>query len=123
MNESVGLGGCQYRSVLLLVVTGLLLYGLFRSSPPLPVFAVYDKYFHFFGFALVTALIPFAISRRCYRYSAFLLVFLLAVTSEFIQARWLPHRHFGVADLEANIAGILLVLVLLSIGFRVFRSR
>ncbi len=109
------------RGFVLLLSFGMLLYGLFRSTPPLPVLAHYDKAVHFMAFAVVTAIIPITFSRRLYRYSGVTVVIILAVMSEFIQANWLPYRHFGIQDMEANIAGVASILLLLLLCFW-FRS-
>jgi len=113
----------RYRQMLMLFIVGLLLYGLFRSTPPLQLLAQHDKAVHFIGFAVTTAMILCSLSGRWYRYCGIGAIGLLAVLSEYVQDNWLPHRHFASGDMEANIAGILLVLLVILFSSRLKRNR
>jgi VanZ family protein len=87
-----------------------LLYGLFRQTPPPQLFDQSDKFGHFTGFAVMTFAGIWALSRRMIPLFIVGLI-ALACSAEFIQQWFLPHRHFSLYDLYANLTGIAIILL------------
>ncbi|MDO6562849.1 hypothetical protein Q4488_05570 [Amphritea sp. 1_MG-2023] len=85
-----------------------LLYGLFRQTPPPQLFDQSDKFGHLAGFATMTFVGLWTVSRR------FMTPFLIGLTllgcsAEFIQQWLLAHRYFSLDDMYANLTGIAII--------------
>lgn len=94
------------------VSLGIMIAGLFREAPPEKLFEHSDKVGHLAGFALLTITGWLALYGKL-RSVFILLLFSLAIGSEFIQAAFLPERFFSAMDMLANLAGIALAAMLL----------
>ncbi|WP_290703286.1 hypothetical protein [Amphritea sp.] len=98
------------RSVIFSLCAAALLYGLFRETPPPKLFDQSDKFGHLIGFAAMTFIAIWTIPRK---YIALFMVGLLALacSAEFLQEWLLPHRHFSLNDMYANLTGIAIILL------------
>lgn len=98
------------RSVIFSLCAAALLYGLFRQTPPPRLFDQSDKFGHLIGFATMTFIAIWTISRK--HILLFIAgLFVLACSAEFIQEWLLPHRHFSIKDMYANLSGIVLIML------------
>ncbi|SER14739.1 hypothetical protein SAMN03080615_04090 [Amphritea atlantica] len=98
------------RNILLSLCAAALLYGLFRQTPPPQLFNQSDKFGHLSGFAVVTFAGIWALSRK--HIPLFIVgLIALACSAEFIQQWLLPHRHFSLYDMYANLTGIAIILM------------
>jgi len=100
------------RWTLFLLVSVVVLYAMFRPTPAETLFDHSDKLGHILAFMIL------GLSGRLALYrlpkAAFWLPMLLAaVVSEYLQGEILPLRSFSVGDIYANLAGVLLALVML----------
>ncbi|BBB25467.1 hypothetical protein [Amphritea japonica] len=98
------------RGVIFSLCAAALLYGLFRETPPPKLFDQSDKFGHLTGFAAMTFIAILTLSRR---YIPFFITALLALacSAEFLQEWLLPHRHFSLDDMYANLAGVAIILL------------
>ncbi|WP_299200249.1 VanZ family protein [uncultured Amphritea sp.] len=87
-----------------------LLYGLFRQTPPPQLFDQSDKFGHFAGFSAMTFAGIWALSRKIIQLFIVSLI-VLACSAEFIQQWFLPHRHFSLYDMYANLTGIAIIFL------------
>lgn len=98
------------RSVIFSLCAAALLYGLFRETPPPKLFDQSDKFGHLIGFAAMTFIAIWTVPRKYIPlFMAGLLV--LACSAEFLQEWLLPHRHFSLDDMYANLMGIAIILM------------
>ncbi|RTE65223.1 hypothetical protein EH243_13350 [Amphritea opalescens] len=96
------------RKILFGLCAAALLYGLFRQTPPPQLFNQSDKFGHLAGFAAMTLVGLWTVSRRFIPlFIASLLI--LACSAEFIQQALLAHRHFSLYDMYANLTGIAII--------------
>jgi len=98
------------RKVIFSLCSAGLLYGLFRETPPPQMFDQSDKIGHFAGFAAMTIAGIWAISRT-YIPLFILGLAALACSAEFIQQWLLPHRHFSLYDMYANLTGMAIIFL------------
>ncbi|NOR71288.1 MAG: hypothetical protein GQ532_16580 [Methylomarinum sp.] len=99
--------------LLFILLYGFGFYALFRQEPlPMPSnYPNFDKFAHFSLFFSLSCFSYLVSSDRYFLYAQFPLLF-LALSSEWIQSLFLPHRHFSLADAGANISGFLLSFIL-----------
>lgn len=98
------------RAILFSLCAAALFYGLFRETPPPKLFNQSDKFGHLLGFAAMTFIAIWTLSRKYFPlFIAGILI--LACSAEFIQEWLLPHRHFSIKDMYANLSGIALILI------------
>ena len=96
------------------LVSGVVLYGLFRPTSPEMIFEHSDKVGHVIAFlflALTGRWALFKYSKLGFWLSMFVLAFLL----EFLQGQVRPLRLFSMEDAYANGVGVLLALVVCTI--------
>ena len=98
------------RSVIFSLCAAALLYGLFRETPPPKLFDQSDKFGHLIGFAAMTFIAIWTIPRK-YIPLFFTGLLALACSAEFLQEWLLPHRHFSLKDMYANLTGIGVILI------------
>lgn len=98
------------RSVIFSLCAAALLYGLFRETPPPKLFDQSDKFGHLVGFAAMAFIAIWTIPRK---YIPLFMIGLLALacSAEFLQEWLLPHRHFSLKDMYANLTGIAIILL------------
>ena len=98
------------RPLLFLLCCAGLMYGLFRDTPPPQVFNQSDKVGHIAGFAAMTAIAIWSLTRK--QVMLFLIPLIaLALGAEHLQQWLLPNRHYSIEDLYANLAGIAVILL------------
>ncbi|MFW5444408.1 MAG: hypothetical protein ACKE51_08895 [Methylococcaceae bacterium] len=96
-----------------ILLYGFGLFALFCEEPiamprDIPEF---DKFAHFSLFFSLSCFSYLVSSGRYFFYTQFPVLF-LALSSEWIQSLFLPHRHFSLGDTAANISGLLLAFTL-----------
>lgn len=102
------------RYLLLLIATALVFYALFRADPFPDYFMYSDKVGHFAAFFLLFSATYWLIHERFSVVYMLAVLIILAVGSEYVQGtELLPDRHFGIADIMANVAGVIVGLVLM----------
>lgn len=108
-------------SFILLYAFGL--YALFRQEPmPMPDnYPNFDKFAHFSIFFSLSCLSYIVSLKRHFLYIQLPLL-LLALSSEWLQSTFLPHRQFSFADATANLLGFFLGFTLCLILWR-YKSR
>jgi VanZ family protein len=116
------------RFLLFLVCCALLGYGLFRPQSPPEFFVNSDKFMHVLAFAglAFSARLAFV---RVPGWLLWSLLLVLAPLAEWLQHRWQPVRQYSHEDMLANLAGVLLALLvwgllgLLALGWRRWRRQ
>ncbi len=98
-----------FRYVLLVLLLGVVCYGVFNETPPPRIMGMSDKAGHLLAFASLSMYGLIALPRRLLGWFVGA-VLVLAVGSEFIQDWLLPHRQFAVFDMLANLAGMSVAL-------------
>ena len=98
------------RTVIFSLCAAALLFGLFRQTPPPRLFEQSDKFGHLIGFAAMTFIAIWTLSRK---YIPLFIAGLLALacSAEFLQEWLLPHRHFSLDDMYANLTGVAIILL------------
>lgn len=95
--------------IIFIALCGFAIYSLFRFDPwPMPEnIQGFDKWAHFALFLALSCSSYFVfVSMSPVFYQLPLLAF--AVSSEWIQAVFLPRRSFSMGDLEADLTGVVL---------------
>lgn len=107
-----------FRWGIFLICLAGVLYGNLRPTPPEQIFQHSDKAGHSISFVFL------ALSARLamYRLSSCLLwpsLFGFAYILEYLQGITRPLRHFSVADVNANVLGVLVAFILILVCRRI----
>ena len=95
------------RRCLFVIYTALLIYGLFRPEGPTSLFKNSDKVLHFLAFAGFAFSTRLAFARES-AWKIWIPITLWAPLSETLQHQIQPTRVFSVADIYANLAGVII---------------
>ena len=104
----------RFRYAFFFASFALLLWGIFRPTPPPDLFDSSDKVMHliaFMGFGLISR---FAFIHQP---GIFIWLFLLLSTPlfEFLQHAFQPHRQFSEQDATANVIGVMIAWIIWTI--------
>lgn len=101
-----------FRWGLFLTCLILLLYGMFRPSPPVEVFTHSDKAGHLVAFFCLCVTAKLAMpTLRWYMLLSGLVT--LSFLLEYLQSAWRPLRVFSLEDSYSNLGGVLLAFLLM----------
>ncbi len=89
----------------------MVMYGIFRPTPPPMIFEQSDKLGHVSAF-LALALTARVAMNRMSAIIFWLVMLLLAFGLEYLQGEFRPFRVFSAGDVYANILGVLLALII-----------
>ena len=98
------------RYIIFLSVLGMLLWGLFRPTPPPQYFDDMDKYLHFFAF-FITALATRYASPKSLAALAWTMLIIAAPLLEYLQHQLQPNRTFNYWDIMANLSGVMVAFI------------
>jgi len=87
------------------IVCVLVLYGIFRPTPPAMIFAHSDKLGHMTAFMML-ALSARLVFYKCSGVSFWLSMFWLAFVLEYLQGELRSLRVFSMGDVLANMVGV-----------------
>lgn len=118
----MGVPGPRGRLAIFMLCLGAVMYGMFRPEPPPEVFTHSDKWGH------VLAFLGLAVTGRLalHRWPTWIywpMMLALAPLLEWLQGATRPLRWFSLGDAAANVAGVLLAMVLLGLWHGVARAR
>lgn len=110
----MGMMGTRWRVAAFVLCLGAVMYGMFRPEPPPEVFAHSDKWGH------VLAFLGLAVTGRLalHRWPVWVfwpLMLAVAPLLEWLQGVTRPLRWFSLGDAAANVAGVLLAMLLLGL--------
>jgi len=99
--------GIRVKQAVFCIVCVLVLYGVFRPTPPAMIFAHADKLGHMAAFMMLALTARLALY-KCSDVSFWLPMFWLAFVLEYLQGELLPLRVFSMGDVGANMVGVAL---------------
>lgn len=105
----------RYRKQVFLVGLVLLGYGLFRQQPPPELFGESDKVMHCVAFFMLSMAAHLAFNRPM-GWLVWPGLVMLAPASEWLQGYLQATRNFSLADVQANLLGVVAAAVVVGLG-------